>query len=230
MEHYEACLEAVNGPSPPEYVLLSEKLFEKEPEVWEQRASNSSSVWVLLDKKELDRLSTVSSSSGLCGVFSVPNWRLSELLDRDFFLIAWELQDPGNVGTLIRSCAALTQGVSIFVGGCSPWSSKVARASAGALLKHPVVELSLNDGLDALKFLSTNKVELYSTSPRGGAALSVLSTKKKQAVLLGHESRGLPQSIQDETELLTINMSAGSESLNVAVAGSLACYERSRVF
>ena len=146
MEHYEACLEAVNGPSPPEYVLLSEKLFEKEPEVWEQRASNSSSVWVLLDKKELDRLSTVSSSSGLCGVFSVPNWRLSELLDRDFFLIAWELQDPGNVGTLIRSCAALTQGVSIFVGGCSPWSSKVARASAGALLKHPVVELSLNDG------------------------------------------------------------------------------------
>ena len=83
-------------------------------------------------RDELDRVLSVKASNGLCGVFRPYPWSREAVLKSGALLITWQIQDPGNLGTLIRSSSGLAGGAVLCVGGCRAWSSKVARASAGA--------------------------------------------------------------------------------------------------
>lgn len=233
LEHSEAVLEALQAAVPPEQVLLTHKRYRAEPEEWEQLAQRNPRVgWYLVEQKDLDKLTSVPSSNGLCGVFSPPPSMRVDDIQEGFILVAWEVQDPGNIGTLIRSCAALTAGAFISVGGCKPWSAKVARSSAGALLRTPIVSVGNEEGKNMLQAIRDKGYQIHCAVPRGGEHLPKVQWSGHDAVVVGNETRGVPIEIQKFTNPLTIGMEAANESLNVAVAGSIACYEwgkRSRV-
>ena len=226
LEHRQAVLESLSGRHPPAQVLLSRELHDTDASRWTGLASRHPEVaWYLIDGGCLDEVASVPANSGLCAVFAPRQAGLAELAARGFLMVAWELADPGNLGTLIRACQALGEGGVLAVGGCAPWTSKVARSSAGSLLKTDVVHLPCSEGREVLAFLVQAGFELYCAFPHAKRRLDQIRWGKKSALLLGNETRGLPADIGQSGQHFSIPISSEVESLNVAVAGSIVAWE-----
>ena len=139
----------------------------------------------------------------------LPEWE-----ERDATLALWQVSDPGNVGALIRTADAFGAAVALSAGCADPTSPKALRASAGSIWRVP---------LGTWAGLGGRRVALVA---HGGEALSSVDLSGRVAFLLGAERQGLPGEVERDVEA-TIPI-AGAESLNVAVSGALALYERAR--
>jgi TrmH family RNA methyltransferase len=137
------------------------------------------------------------------------------------------VQDPGNVGTVIRTAAALGTELVILVGGCAdPFGPKAVRAAMGALFRQRVLELDLAALSERLRAWDL---------PLFGAALSASARDLREsdvscaAVAVGNEGRGLSDAMLSlcEGEII-IPMAPGSESLNAAVAAAVVMWEARR--
>lgn len=225
LEHRQAVIESLETSHPPQQVLLSRSLYESDPLGWEEKARRGGTRWYLLDGESLDQVTSVPSNSGLCGLFDPQPIPLEGLLGKHFLLLAWEISDPGNLGTLVRCAQALGQGGLLVIGGCQPWASKVARASAGTLLKAQVCRVATERGEEALTSLRNAGFSLSAAFPRATLGLSELEWKGRTAVLLGNETRGLPVELERLAIPFRIPMASEVESLNVAMTGSIVCWE-----
>jgi TrmH family RNA methyltransferase len=135
---------------------------------------------------------------------------------REVVLGLWQLSDPGNVGTLLRTADAFGAAVSLSPGCADPTGPRAVRASAGAIFRVPLV------GWDALP---ERRVALVS---RGGTPLAEAGLSAPVALLLGSEREGLPEELVADRRKATITLPGEAESLNVAAAGAIALYELSR--
>lgn len=132
-------------------------------------------------------------------------------------LALWHVADPGNVGTLLRSADAFGASVCLSVGCADPTGAKAARASAGALFRVPVGRFEEAVG---------RRVALVA---RGGEPLGDVELGDAVVFVLGAERKGLPDDVAAACDVLaTIETPGPAESLNVAAAGAIALYERSR--
>jgi TrmH family RNA methyltransferase len=150
---------------------------------------------------------------------------LGALEGADFVLVADRVSDPGNAGTLIRSGAAAgVDAISLGAGSVDAYNPKVVRATAGALFAVPIVEGSPT--VEILERLGTRGVRRVGAVARGGTALDDLDLTVPVALVVGHEVEGLGALPLDA--LVTIPMAAGAESLNVAMAATVLCFEAQR--
>jgi TrmH family RNA methyltransferase len=160
----------------------------------------------------------------LAGVASAPHpprvigvYRRSDLpkwQERDATLALWRLADPGNLGTLIRTADAFGAAVALSDGCADPTSPKALRASAGSIWRVP---------LGSWDDLGGTRVALVA---HGGEPLGSLDLSGRVTFLLGAERDGLPAEIERDCDArIPIE---GAESLNVAVSGAIALYERAR--
>ena len=133
-------------------------------------------------------------------------------------LALWHVGDPGNVGTLIRSAAALGPAfVALSDGSADATGPKALRASMGALFRVPLLAFDDAPG---------RRIALVA---HGGVPLAELDLAAPTTFVLGAEREGLPESVLVTCEeRATIPLAPGSESLNVATAGAIALYELSR--
>lgn len=143
-------------------------------------------------------------------------------------LVLAGVADPGNAGTLVRSAEASGARVVVFAGATvDPFGPKTVRASAGTVLQVPVVEAP--DILAGLHALGRAGVRRLATAAHDGTPYDRVDLRGAVAFVLGSEAHGLPSGIDAEIdELVTIPMVGRAESLNVAVAGSLLCFEHLR--
>jgi TrmH family RNA methyltransferase len=144
-------------------------------------------------------------------------------------LIAVGLQDPGNLGTLVRSAEAFgANGVLTTPGTASAWSQKALRASVGSVFRMPVVAV----GAPELEELKRNGVRLIAAVGAEGTGVTeaqAMDFKAGCAVMIGNEGSGLgPEWMAMCDARVTIPCPGAVESLNAAVAGSLLLYEASR--
>ena len=139
----------------------------------------------------------------------LPAWE-----ERDATLALWHVSDPGNVGTLIRTAESFGAAVVLSEGCADPTSPKALRASAGSIWRVP---------LGTWAELGGRRVALVA---HGGEPLSSVDLSGRMAFLLGAERAGLPAEVERDVDA-TIPI-LGAESLNVAVSGALALYERAR--
>jgi TrmH family RNA methyltransferase len=161
----------------------------------------------------LASISTLPHPARVVGVF-----RRADLPSRgrDVTLGLWQLADPGNVGTLIRTADAFGAGVALSHGCADPLSPKALRASAGAIFRVPL------GGWDALP---ERRVALVA---HGGEPLAQANLEPPVAFLLGSERDGLPDDLATDCCKVTVSLTGGAESLNVAAAGAIALYELRR--
>jgi TrmH family RNA methyltransferase len=134
------------------------------------------------------------------------------------------VQDPGNLGTILRSAEAFgASGVLLGEGTVSPFNSKVIRASAGSVFRLPMVQVKLVDTLDAMR---ERGLRLIATSSHKGTPLDQANLSGPLAVFIGSEGAGLPRDLLAEmTETVAIPHSQSVESLNAGVAASIVLYE-----
>jgi RNA methyltransferase, TrmH family len=135
---------------------------------------------------------------------------------RETALALWQVVDPGNVGTLLRSADAFGAAIALSDGCADPLGPKALRASAGAIFRVPL--LTFDDG-------PGERVALVA---HGAPPLHELALSGPVTFVLGAERQGLPTEIVEQShKVATIATSGAAESLNVAAAGAIALYERS---
>lgn len=138
------------------------------------------------------------------------------------------VNDPGNLGTLARSASAV--GATLVVcadGTVDPFNPKAVRASAGTLFGLSVVRES--DGLGAVEALQRRGLSCVGTAARKGVAYDSVDLTGRVALVLGSEAHGLPAALEARLdELVTIPMVGSADSLNVAMAGTVVCFEALR--
>jgi len=143
-------------------------------------------------------------------------------------LLGENINDPGNVGTLIRTAAASGASGAIFTrGSCSLYSPKVIRAAAGAVFRLPVMADACAD--ETFAALHGKNVKIFAADPRGEALPYELNLRENFCFVIGSEAHGI-STIARATATATVRlpMARETESLNAAVAGSIFLYEALR--
>lgn len=142
-------------------------------------------------------------------------------------LVLESVQDPGNVGAIIRTAEACGGTAVVITHGCAdPFGWKALRGSMGSTFRLPIASAGTGD---AIRVLRRTGVRLYAALPRDGTSLRLADLTSPSAVFLGGEGEGLSQTAVDAIgDSLTIDMRPPVESLNVSVAAALILYEASR--
>jgi RNA methyltransferase, TrmH family len=183
----------------------------------------------VVDDRLFKRLVTTDSPCGMLAVAEIPTCRLEDVFaSPPLVLVAESLQDPGNLGTIIRSClAAGATGMICTGGSVDPFNPKVVRAAAGALFALPVIyDVSFAEAAAALK---AQKVKLVACQMRSPRPYWQADFTGGVAVVLGNEGRGLSAEARAAVDdAISIPMCADLESLNVSVCAAVIMFEALR--
>jgi TrmH family RNA methyltransferase len=167
---------------------------------------------------------------GVAALVRCKTFKLEEVLAKSQsgpLLAIAGVQDPGNLGTILRSAEAFgAAGVLLGEGTVSPFNSKVIRASAGSVFRLPLVQAKLPGVLDKMRELG---LRLIATSSHKGTPLDQATLTGPLAIFIGSEGAGLPRDLLAQmSETVAIPHAPTVESLNAGVAASIVLYEASR--
>ena len=167
---------------------------------------------------------------GVAALMVPPVWALDDAIGSvSLILIAVGLQDPGNLGTLVRSAEAFgVTGVLTTPGTVSAWNQKAMRASVGSVFRVPVVAVTASD-IERLKDSGVRLIAAVGAEEAGVTVAQEMDFTLGCAVMIGNEGSGLAAEWMEMCDArVTIPCPGPVESLNAAVAGSLLLYEASR--
>ena len=166
-------------------------------------------------------ISNLDSPNGIMGVCR----KKESSLSGDRIVILDDIQDPGNLGTIIRSCVAFNVDTLVLSEGCVDlYNPKVIRSTQGMLFKLNIIVVS--NIVDFVNDLKSNNYVIYSTSVNGGNSLKSIEKSSRFAIIMGNEGNGVSEELNLlSDEYLYIDMNKNCESLNVAVATSIILYE-----
>jgi len=174
----------------------------------------------LLGDEEVADLADTEQPQGVLLVCREPRWELTAVDGRVLVLDA--IQDPGNVGTLVRAAVAFRLDAAFVLDGTAdPWSPKAVRASAGTAFRLPIHML----GVDRLQdFMERTGTELL-IAAAGGADVRGISVGERWALVVGNEGAGVRDELRSAGgRRVAVRMPGPAESLNVGVAGAILLY------
>jgi TrmH family RNA methyltransferase len=189
---------------------------------------------LLLPDKLFDAAVPSETPQGVAALVRLKEFSLDDVLEKERLqvgpiVVLAGLQDPGNLGTIIRSGEAFgSAGIILGEGTVSPLNAKAVRASAGSIFRLPVVTAAA--GLeDVVTRLRAQNVSLIATSSHKGTPLDQGNLTGPLAVFIGSEGSGLARGLMEKMdEVVAIPHAPQVESLNAGVAGSIVLYEAAR--
>jgi TrmH family RNA methyltransferase len=188
---------------------------------------------LLLPDKLFDASVPSETPQGVAALVRLKEFSLDDVLEKERLqvgpiLALAGLQDPGNLGTIIRSAEAFgSAGIILGEGTVSPLNAKAVRASAGSIFRLPVVAAA---GLeDVVTRLRSKSVRLIATSSHKGTPVDQADLTGPIAAFIGSEGSGLARGLVTQMdEVVAIPHAPQVESLNAGVAGSILLYEAAR--
>jgi len=180
------------------------------------------------DVSENDLLSASDTDQpqGILAIAEIPGHTFGSLAPRLTptvrLLVLDAIQDPGNVGTLVRTGAALGAAAVLALPGTADlWNAKAVRAAAGAHFRIPALPCAAGE---LLAFLRAHKVALWGTAA-DGTPVDALKPPPRLALAVGNEGAGLSTGLREAVDqVVALPMASGIESLNVAVAAGIALW------
>jgi TrmH family RNA methyltransferase len=176
----------------------------------------------------IERVASTQTPQPVVAVARAGGIPLDALARDGLLLVAVDLADPGNAGTLLRSAeAAGVVGVVFSGNSVDPFGPKAVRSSAGAVFGIPVAEGE--DPVDVLDALRAHGRRRLATVTRGGERYEGVDLTEPIALVLGGEAHGIRPAVRAHVDgELTVPMAGDAESLNVAVAGAVVAFEAAR--
>lgn len=172
----------------------------------------------IINKDILDKISNYKNSQGALGIVSIKN---PQEVQSNLVLYLDDVQDPGNVGTILRTALAFNfLDVILSNNSCSVYNEKVIQASQGAIF-----DLNIQNGDSSLlKELKNKGYRVIATSLQSSIPLEKLKISEKIVLVLGNEAHGVSKEILDiADESIRIDIDK-IDSLNVAIAGAISMY------
>lgn len=192
-------------------------LYTTEPLLEQAQKITSDENIVLVSQSVMEKISSHKTPSGVLGVFKIPKTPQPETLTSG--LVLAHITDPGNMGTLMRTAVAVGVRSVVIVEGVDPFHPKVIQASAGTI---GAIQIFRWTWQELLKH-KQNKA-LYALTVSNGQPIDAIDSHNALLVI-GNEAHGIPENwLIDCENNITIPMPGGTESLNAAVAGSIALY------
>ena len=180
----------------------------------------------LINEEIAQKLSDTGSSQEIfCVCVKTERWDLKDVVPDGIYLFCDDLQNPDNLGAVVRSAEALGARGLILSGGCDRYSPKALRASMGALLRFPVYKTE--DGVQTLAALRQRGFRVYATMLTDDAE-DIKSVDKSGGVILvvGNEGSGVSDAVAAQcTQKIIIPMKGKAQSLNAAAAAAIALWE-----
>ena len=177
-----------------------------------------------VSERDFASASDTETPQGILAIGQIPERALSSatLADRARVLVLDAIQDPGNVGTILRTAAAFDASVTVATPGTVDlWNAKVVRGAMGALFRHQAVHASWSE-LDT--FLRDSDIVVWGADA-AGSPLGDLTAPAKLAIVVGNEGSGLTNDARSRVaHTVSIPTSTTVESLNVAVAAGILLY------
>ncbi|HTU49376.1 MAG TPA: RNA methyltransferase [Acidobacteriaceae bacterium] len=210
--------------------LRIDTVFLREDRIAEGNHAFSGRVKVLpVAADAFDHACATDSPQGIAALVQAPAWTLESMLNaaEPRLVILAGLQDPGNVGTIIRSAEAFAaDGVLLTPGSVSPWNQKALRASAGSSFRLPVVSFA---NLSQLHRLAEKHIPTYACVADAGASISDSDLRGPIAFVIGNEGAGISDEVFNFCNgSIHVPCPGSVESLNAAIAASIVLYEASR--
>jgi len=205
-------------------IVVSRSYLQAEPDVVAARDIGAVSV---VDDKLFKELATTTTPEGILAVAAVPRYQFADLFKgpgNPLIVIAHALQDPGNLGTIIRtSLAASAGGLVLTAGTVDAFNPKVVRSAMGALFSLPIVgDVPYAQAISELK---SKGVRIVACDASASRRYFECDLRQPVALVLGNEGQGFTrEDLELADELVSIPMNAQSESLNVAVAGAIVLF------
>jgi TrmH family RNA methyltransferase len=174
----------------------------------------------IVTKDIMKKLSDLDNPSKIIGIC---NKKEDKLVGNKLLLLD-NLQDPGNLGTIIRSAVAFNIDTIVLGDNCVDlYNSKVIRSTQGMIFNINIVNYNLEELIETLK---EKDYTIYGTKVTNGNSVKNIKVKDKYALIIGSEGKGVSESLLSLCdEYLYIDMNKKCESLNAAIAASIIMYE-----
>jgi TrmH family RNA methyltransferase len=220
--------EALRSGQPPDTIFFSESARPLAERLLPQISARTEAL--VLPNALFQSIVVTDAPQGVAALVKLRAFSSADLLDRSSigpFIVAAGLQDPGNLGTILRSAEAFgAAGIFLTQGTVSPYNSKVLRGSAGSIFRLPFMQIN---SAELIPLLRARAVRLLATSSHRGTPLPRVSWTLPLAIFVGNEGAGLSSDLTHQMdETLVIPQSAQVESLNAGVAASILLYEAAR--
>ncbi len=194
------------------------------PEELLSRASSRGAAIVEVTEAVLGRLSDLASTRGSLALAPLPAPRVAALSRSGLGLLLDGVQDPANVGAIVRSAEAFgAEGVVTTAGSASPFTSRALRVSAGSAFRVPIAV-----GLpprQALQWARDSGALLVGAEAHGGEAPAVLAGARPLVLVIGSEGHGISREVEAElARRVTIRLAGRAESLNAGAAAAVVLY------
>jgi TrmH family RNA methyltransferase len=211
----------------PETVVYSESLFAGEgaPSLLE-RCRQTKAELVPVSAQVMDSLSSRDAPQGLLAIFPFVETAVEslELTAQDLVLVLDRLQNPGNLGTLVRTADAVAAAAVVLLEpGADPYDPAAVRGSMGSLFNLPLARSG--DPAAVLSLLRRHGLRVVAADPYQGRIWHQAPWRGGVALVLGNEARGLSPEVREQVdEWVRLPMRGQAESLNVAVVGGVLAY------
>lgn len=221
--------EALKSDVAVEVAAFSERLADGPLTALVERARDRGARLLAVTDAVLEAISPVRHPSGVVAIAERRRATLDEAFAHapQLVLMVSAVQDPGNVGAIIRAAEAFgATGIVTSPTTADPMGWKALRGAMGSTFRLPVARQSLADAAEAAK---SRGVRVAAAVPRDGTAVARIDLRRPVAVMLGGEGAGLPADLlQLVDDRLTVPMRPPVESLNVAIAAGIVAYEAAR--
>ena len=210
-----------------EFVLMSENLSNKKDVSNLIKCFDDNKIeYHFVDNNIFREISSTVTSQGIIGIAKKSEYNVEDIMKNHKFMVFCDkLQDPGNLGTIIRTADAFGPCAVVLSPCCvDAYNDKTVRACAGAIFRVPIVEVK--DTLDYIKGLHRHDFTVISTVVDSEKSFDDIKNPKKICLVIGNEGNGVSKEVKDvSNECITIKMTGQTESLNASIAAAISIYE-----
>ncbi|SNX52824.1 RNA methyltransferase [Thermoanaerobacterium sp. RBIITD] len=214
-------IEALKSNFKIEYILISDS--------YKEALNIDKDKLIVVQENVLRKISDTVTPQMIMAVIKMPNYDIDDLVKKNgIYIITDEVQDPGNLGTIIRSADAFKADAVFTINNTVDiYNPKVLRSTMGSIFHIPVVNVILYGEL--MENLKKNGIKILSTNLKAKKYIYEYDISNNIALIFGNESRGVNHSLDNYIDgSFLIPMEGDSESLNVSIAASICLYESQR--
>ncbi len=223
IEGFRFVEEALKSGTEIEYIIIDEKALAKGEEFISKNNIKEAKV-IVMNRTLFSQLVFTSTPQG---ILAIGKMKSAALTEGEIFILVDRVQDPGNMGTIIRTAhAAGAAGVIITKGTVDVYNDKTLRSTMGSIFYVPIIE---DNDLSFTRELRAKGYKLLVSSLQGEKNFFEEDLSSKIIIAVGNEGNGIGEEVEEISDIkVKIPMPGNAESLNVAVATSIMVYEKIR--
>ncbi len=206
------------------HLIFTQSAYEKFGKNWVQADLRDTKI-IVISNELGNRIASTDSPQGVFAVCRIPPEKTFTFNDSGRYIVLFGLQDPGNVGMIIRTADALGINGIILSGSCELYSPKVIRSTMGSVFRTNIAVI--NDTEKLFKLLEDNSVTTSAAViDKDAQKVTECGFGGREAVFIGNEGNGLPKEIADRcSRKITIPMHGNINSLNAAMAAGILMWQ-----